>query len=276
MTEPLRRVGIVGLGLIGGSLARDLIARGVSVIAHDRREAHLRALDDPALARVRLVPSVLDVAVAETVVIAVPVAAALPVLELLTPRLGPGHVVMDVGGTKAPIVAHAEALGIGDRFVGCHPLAGDHRSGWEASRAGLFAGAPVFLCRTPSATDAAFARTERFWQRLGATPVCVGAAEHDRRLAFTSHLPHLLATALALTLRKAGVARGELGPGGRDMTRLAAGSAELWTEIALQNGDALASAIDALEATLGGLRREIEARRATTIVDYLTRARDWC
>ncbi len=256
-------------------MTRDLIARGVDVIAYDRNVDRLRALTDATLARVRLVDAVHEVSAAQTVVIAVPVTAALSVLDSLAPSLTPGHLVMDVGGTKAAIVARAEALGIGDRFVGCHPLAGDHRSGWEASRAALFAGAPVFVCRPPSAGEACVVAAEAFWRALGAAPVRMGAVAHDQRLGLTSHLPHMLASALVLALQSAGVSRAELGPGGRDMTRLAASPPELWTDIALQNADALASALDACEATLRSLRHEIGARDAARIGERLALATRW-
>ena len=275
MGEPSGCVGIVGLGLIGGSLARDLIARGVDVMAYDRQVERLRALTDATLARVRLVDALHEVAAAQAVVIAVPVTAALSVLDSLAPALTPRHLVMDVGGTKAAIEARAETLGIGDRFVGCHPLAGDHRSGWDASRAGLFAGAPVFVCQPASGGEDRVVAAEEFWRALGAAPVRVGAAAHDQRLGLTSHLPHMLASALVLALQGAGVARAELGPGGRDMTRLAASPPELWTDIALQNADALASALDACEATLRSLRHEIGARDAARIEERLARATRW-
>ncbi|MHB1862870.1 MAG: prephenate dehydrogenase [Gemmatimonadaceae bacterium] len=275
MGEPSRCVGIVGLGLIGGSLARDLIARGADVMAYDRQVERLRALPDATLARVRLVDDLHDVAAARTVVIAVPVTAALSVLDALAPALTPTHLVMDVGGTKAAIVARAESLGIGDRFVGCHPLAGDHRSGWDASRTALFAGAPVFVCQPPSGGEDRVAAAEEFWRALGAAPVRMGAAAHDQRLGLTSHLPHMVASALVLALQSAGVARAELGPGGRDMTRLAASPPELWTDIALQNADALASALDACEATLRSLRHEIGVGDAARIEQRLALAARW-
>ena len=270
------RVGIVGLGLIGGSLARDLLAHHVEVIAFDRQAHRLRALRDPALSRVRLVSTVAEVAVAGTVVIAVPVAAALTVLEALAPAIGSAQLVMDVGGTKAAIAACAEALGIGDRFVGCHPLAGDHRSGWDASRPGLFADAPVFVCPSPSTDGEHVLAAERFWRQVGARPVCMAPEAHDRRLAFTSHLPHLLAAALARTLQSVGVARAELGPGGRDMTRLAASSPELWRDIALQNAGAISDALEAFETRIRSLRNAVEARDAARVTACLAEARDWC
>ena len=275
MGEPSRRVGIVGLGLIGGSLARDLIARGVDVIAYDREFDRLRKSADPVLARVRLVESVREVAAAESVVIAVPVAAALSVLEALVPVIGSAHLIMDVGGTKAAVVAQAETLGIGQRFIGCHPLAGDHRSGWEASRTGLFADATIFLCRPASAGDDRALAAERFWRSLDALPLWMEAETHDRRLAFSSHLPHMLAAALALTLQDAGVARAELGPGGSDMTRLSASSPELWTDIAVQNADVLSDALRACETTLLALRIAVQSRDAQRIVSRLSGARGW-
>lgn len=273
--ESLCPVGIVGLGLMGGSLARDLVARGRDVIAYDRHADRLRRIPDPVLARIHLVPVLADVVMAQTIVLAVPVATALSVLAELTPLIGSCHFVMDMGGTKASIVARAELLGIGGQFIGCHPLAGDHRSGWEASRDGLFVDAPVFICRPPSAGEHRVVAAEQFWEQLGARCVCTGADEHDARLAFTSHLPHMLAAALALALQREGVARGELGPGGRDMTRLSSGTPDIWNDIALDNAAALTKALTTVEETLASLRSAIHSRDAACVAKFLTRAREW-
>lgn len=136
---PFGSVAILGLGLIGGSLARDLAARGVRVLGWDRDEAVVRAAAEQGI-----VEPLSDDA-PEIVVFAVPVIAARELLGELRDELHGARLITDVGSTKRSIVKQAEALGLGARFVGSHPLAGDHRAGWNASRTGLFAGARVFL-----------------------------------------------------------------------------------------------------------------------------------
>ncbi len=277
MTTARQHVGIVGLGLMGGSLARDLLRRGIEVTAYDTGFADIVDGRDgeSEVARIRRAPDLATVADAPIVVIAVPVQTAVDVLSRLAPHLGPAHLVMDVGSTKRHIVASAEALGLGGRFVGCHPLAGDHRSGWAASRAGLFDGVPVFLCPPTGVGSDALPQAAAFWAALGACPEVIDADTHDRRMAWVSHLPHMLSAALSLALGEAGLTVDALGPGGRGMTRLAASSPDLWTQIAGQNRPFLIGTLDAFEDHLRHLRRAIEAGDHADLARYLAAAAVW-
>jgi prephenate dehydrogenase len=182
--------------------------------------------------------------------------------------------ITDVGSTKSRIVALAAELGLGARFVGSHPLAGDHRSGWDASRTGLFSNARVYICPPPQATDLV-ELAAGFWRRLGATPTVLSADDHDRQLAWTSHLPHMVSTALALALARTGVERGDLGPGGRDVTRLAGGSPDVWTAIARDNAVALDAALAATEREIAGVRRALSRADATELRERFATARAW-
>ncbi|SOD02738.1 prephenate dehydrogenase [bacterium JGI 053] len=116
-------------------------------------------------------------------VLAVPVGAAAAVLEAALPRRDRVRLVTDTGSTKASIVATAERLGLGERFVGAHPFAGDHRTGWAASRSLLFAGATVYLCPTQLSSSASIALAHELWTGIGGVPLEVAAEEHDRRVA---------------------------------------------------------------------------------------------
>jgi prephenate dehydrogenase len=261
---------VIGLGLIGGSLARDLAAKGVRVFAADRDEASVRTAAEQEIARPLAWNEPVDV-----VVLAVPVLAARQLLRELAGRMGGVRLITDVGSTKRSIVDAAEQVGIGDRFVGSHPLAGDHRSGWEASRTGLFQGAPVYL--TPSrSTDAdALELARELWTMVGAVPEVMDAAEHDRRLAWTSHLPQAASTALARALAEAGIARSDLGPGGRDVTRLAGSSPEMWADILADNADEVAPALEALELQLRTIRHLIASGASGELHRRQTEARQW-
>lgn len=243
----MKSAAVIGLGLIGGSLARELSLRGVHVLGYDRDEETVRAALRDGGIHAAIGLELEEIRAADVVVLAVPVSAVPRVLQGISPHLEHVCLVLDVGSTKASTIAAAEALGIGRCFVGCHPLAGDHRSGWDASRLGMFQGAPVFLCPTADTGEAALALARGFWEALGARPDVVDAAEHDRRLAWTSHLPQAVSTALALALAGAGVKPDDLGPGGRDTTRLAASSPEMWTDIVLDNAPELRVALAALE-----------------------------
>jgi prephenate dehydrogenase len=268
-------VAIVGLGLIGGSLARDLAAEGVGVLAHD---CDLGAMEEAMRAGVvsaALPDDLAGVEAADALVIALPVDAVAAWLERHAPRISRIPLVMDTGSTKAGIVTAAEGVGIGARFVGAHPLAGDHRSGWEASRAGLFADAPVYLCPTAETGPDALGRARGLWERVGARIVEMDAGEHDRRLAWTSHLPQAVATVLARVLAEAGISPGELGPGGAGMVRLAESSPEMWSGIFEENAAEVGAALTRMEVALGALRDSVVRGDRAAFRKVLAAARNW-
>jgi prephenate dehydrogenase len=208
-------------------------------------------------------------------VLAVPVAAAAPLLQHLLPGLAPDCVITDLGSTKRAIVAAAERFGVAERFVGGHPLTGDHRAGWGASRRGLFAGARVFLCPAPGALPAPVAQVRQLWTDLGAEPLEISAEEHDRTLAWSSHLPQIASSALALALDDAAFTPADLGPGGRDATRLAASSPEMWSAICRENADLIEPAVAALELRLFELRAALRSGDAEAVQLFFTRGSRW-
>jgi prephenate dehydrogenase len=263
------------LGLIGGSLARDLAARGIHVLGWDTNFASFQGAFTTGAANDLFAVGPDAPVRADVVVIAVPVLAAAQVLRSLAPHLDGVRLVTDVGSTKASIVRAAEELGIGARFVGSHPLAGDHRSGWDASRAGLFDGARVFLTPTPSTGDHALHLAKELWTMVDARPEVMDAEEHDARLAWTSHLPQAVSTALALSLDQSGIPRSELGPGGRDVTRLAGSNPDVWIDILLDNADALGPALGSMAARLSGLQRAVMTGDRDDLQRLLAEARTW-
>lgn len=274
MDDEIRTAAVVGLGLIGGSIARDLAARGVRVLAWDHDGGAVRAAMQAGIAEAAFRDGPVD-----AIILALPVLAAPEMLrrvaEKMADHLDGVRLITDAGSTKRSILHTAEALGIGAKFVGSHPLAGDHRSGWDASREGLFADARVFLCRTSSTEDEAMRLASALWKALGARPEVVDAAEHDRRLAWTSHLPQLVSSALGGALAGEGIARAELGPGGRDLTRLAGSSPEMWADIAFDNADALLPALQAAEARLRDIRLAVANGSHAQVRDLLAEARAW-
>lgn len=272
---PFRRAAVIGLGLVGGSLARDLAALGVDVVGYDAKRDELdAALLDGALTSA--LPQSLDgVEHADLIIVAVPVDATAEVLRRVAEHSVKASLIMDVGSTKAEVMATARRTGLAPRFVGSHPMAGDHRSGWSASRRGLFAGAIVYLCASEETSSESLGAADSLWRALGAEPTPVCANEHDRRLAWTSHMPHMLSIALSTVLDDAGVSRQELGPGGRDLTRLAGSSVTMWTAVARENRVSIAEAMDALEQRIAALRAAISAGASDDLAAHLAHAREW-
>jgi prephenate dehydrogenase len=273
--ETGRTVAILGLGLIGGSLARDLAGQGIRVIGYDRDDGALRSAVDAGVLAGAIDAQFQRVREADVVIVATPVDQAHGVLQRLTAISSGARLIMDVGSTKSDILATATAQGLGERFVGSHPLAGDHQSGWRASRVGLFVGARVFVCPAPQALGDPLALAMAFWTSLGALPEHIEAREHDDHLAWSSHLPHVVSSALATTLRRAGIRRSDLGPGGRDVTRLAGSSADVWTPIVRENATAIAAALASVEDELRTIRRLLFASDSTKLAGQFAVARAW-
>ena len=266
---------IIGLGLIGGSLARDLAAQGATVWGYDTDAATLRRARRAGIVQRAVGADLALLAEAQTVIFAVPVDVAPVLLERARPYLDGAALITDVGSTKHRIVARAAALGLGAKFVGSHPIAGDARAGWTASRRGLFAGARVDLCGTVCTSAGALRRARALWRRVGARPVAFDALVHDAEVAFSSHLPQLLALALAGVLSARGIGRRRLGPGGADMTRLAGSSAEMWTAILDDNAAQVTEAIDTCQAALGALRGAVARHDRPAINAVFDDAHRW-
>lgn len=272
--QPFRVIGIVGLGLMGGSLARALRAlpNGPRVIGADRDASALEAalaqgvIDEAAPAE--------DLAgAADLVVLAAPVSANARLLRELHGRIRADAVTTDLSSVKRPVVDAARELGLAEKFVGSHPLTGDHRRGFESSRTDMFAGARVWL--TPLGETPATERLEAFWRALGCRPERIDAASHDALMAWVSHLPQITATALGATLSRSGTARSSLGPGGRDTTRLAGSPADLWADILIANADMLERPIAELERVIRAFADALRERDDATLRALFREAARW-
>ena len=281
---PFRRIVVIGIGLIGGSVAACLknIDRDVVVLGIDSepttcgRAMELGIVDDAAPIGDVRVDQWLSSGGSDVVILATP---ARFVPDWLT-KMGEGGydgVVTDVVSTKSGVVKAARVhLGSAARFVGGHPMAGSERSGVEAARADLFHGA-YWLLTPAGETDAdAYMGVHALVSALGARVVTVEPKIHDEAVAIVSHVPHVAAAALCDV---AGAHAGEggellrLAAGGfKDTTRIAAGSPELWTGICLDNADALASGLRELRMSLGEFEAMVRAKDALAISSWLERA----
>jgi prephenate dehydrogenase len=263
-----RRVGIVGLGLMGASLARGLKAAdpSIRVTAVERREeVRARAAPD-GVADLALAEPGAALAECEVVVLCTPIAAIEGLLGPVSRLMRGGAVLTDVGGAKERLVALArKEVRRGVAFVGAHPMFGG-RGGYEAARADRWRGGTVAVC-SDGADAGALARVEGLHAGLGAQVAFCRAAEHDAAVAMVSHLPYLLASALSAAVREAGPLAAKLaGPGLDDMTRLAGFGFDIQGEVARRNAH-LPEAAKRLETHLARLLHAIgdspeSARRA--------------
>ncbi|GAB4299635.1 MAG: prephenate dehydrogenase/arogenate dehydrogenase family protein [Desulfuromonadia bacterium] len=256
---------VVGVGLIGGSLARVLREKGAVCrvtgvgrgVGNLERAVQLGVIDcyvtDPA-------DAVVD---ADLVFLATPVCSIVPILARIAPFLKRGAVVTDGGSVKEEIVREGERVTpAGCHFIGGHPIAGTEHSGVEASFSTLFCGRRCILTPTPRTDPDAFQLVSRIWEIAGSEVVCMEPATHDRVVAAISHLPHMAAYALvnavgSMDTGGENVLRYSAG-GFRDFTRIASSDPEMWRDIALQNRDAILGMMDMFTSRFLELRTLIE------------------
>ena len=260
----IRELAIVGVGLLGGSVAKAARAGRLArrLVGIGRDAGRLRpALEDGTLDAVTT-DLAEGVRGADFVLLAAPVLVIEGLLEQVGRAAPTGAVVTDVGSTKRNIVRAAERLYAGRplAFVGSHPLAGSEQSGYKVARVDLFQGATVVVTPTETTELTALKRTIEFWEALGARVTSLDPETHDRTVAAISHLPHLVACALVDGARRVEPAALELAARGfRDTTRIAAGDPDMWTEIFLANRDALSASVAAFREALADLERVIAA-----------------
>lgn len=261
---PFHRIAILGLGLIGGSIA--FAARkawpSVHIVGIDREP-----IVGEAMARRAIHAAGRDVSAvehADLVVLAAPVRDNIELLRAAAPHLGASAVVTDVGGTKQSIVDAARALGDGLTFVGGHPLGGGARGGFEFATAALFTRRPWLFTPDEGTPANATSRLFNLVRAFGAVPSTMPAADHDRLLAYVSHLPQLAVSALMDVVGSAAGERGltQAGQGLIDSTRIASSPASVWRDICATNAPALRGALDELIARLTELRGDLERGEA--------------
>jgi len=275
------RVALIGIGLIGSSLARALRrdSPGTAIVACARRAETLATVrrleladettDDPAGAA----------AGADLVVIATPLSAYAEIGQRIAPALQPGAILTDVGSVKQAVIRDLQPhLPPGVHFVPGHPVAGTEHSGPEAGFAELFHGRWCILIDLPETAPDAVARVERMWEQFGMRVVTMSADHHDKVLAVTSHLPHLIAytivgtaTDLEDSLKSEVV---EFSASGfRDFTRIAASDPVMWRDIFLNNREAVLEILQRFNEDLTALQRAIRWGEGDKLQDLFTRTR---
>jgi prephenate dehydrogenase len=252
------RLAVVGLGLLGGSVAKAARAHGLahSIVAIGRRLDTIEAARHDGTVDEVTTDLARGLGGADFCLLATPVTTLERMLPSVWAAAGDGTVVTDVGSTKARIVAAADRLA-GERplrFVGSHPMAGSEKSGYGAARVDLFHGATVVLTPTERTDAGALARVAALWEALGARLVQLEPGAHDRAVGAVSHLPHLVADALVDAIVRMDAGFFEVaGKGFRDTTRIAAGSPQMWREIFHDNRAALGEALAAFRKSLDNL-----------------------
>jgi len=276
-----KRLSVLGVGLLGGSIGLAAKARlsPCRVLGYAHRPETLRSAldrgaidegyDDPRRA----------VQNADLVVLCTPVGMLGELLDKIVPALSPGAIVTDVGSTKRSVVAHARRAMAASpaKFVGSHPMAGSEKRGVQNAQADLFEGAICVLTPDESTDTGALAAVETFWADLGMRTVRMSPAEHDRRVAEISHLPHALAA--ALVAMQDGESLALAGKGFADATRIAAGDGGLWRDIFLDNRDNLRASLERLRGSLDDMLGCLDSETGEDLKAWLDAAavkrEDW-
>jgi prephenate dehydrogenase len=275
----IRRLAVIGVGLIGGSFALDLKRLGLvgQVVGSGRSRPNLElARERGILDEIALDPAE-AVAGADLVFVSVPVGSMAQVFQAIAPALAPDCLLTDAGSTKGDVIAAARQ-GLGDqvaRFVPGHPIAGAETSGAAAARPGLYDGKPLILTPLPENRAEDVERVAALWTACGARVATMDPDRHDHVFAAVSHLPHLAAFALMEDL--AGRPEPDTylryaGAGFRDFTRIAASHPEMWRDITLANRQALLDELDAYIAKLGEIRSLVAQGDGAALEQIFSRA----
>jgi prephenate dehydrogenase len=268
----LPSVTVVGLGCIGGSIAKALNAngahvRGWSTSPEDNALARALLIDVPEIA---LEESMRD---AQMVIIATPVQAIAEVAAAAIRGANDDAAIIHCGGVQSRASLHLDEAAWA-RVIGAHPLAGSHDSGFAASRADLFAGCTVSI--ESRASEDLRGWTTWLWNRVGAARLDYRSAEeHDAMMAWISHLPQLASTALAATFAEEHIDPESVGPGARDTTRLAASAFEQWSSLVQSQPAVLDTALSKLERNVAGLREALSRGDQRALRKIWDSARDW-
>ncbi|MBB3948169.1 cyclohexadieny/prephenate dehydrogenase [Rhizobium skierniewicense] len=283
MTDILfERIALIGIGLIGSSIARDVKELGLAheVVISTRSAETLKRAEELELGTAYTTSAADAVKNADLVIISVPVGASGSVAEHIAPSLKPGAIVTDVGSTKASVIAQmAPHIPQNVHFIPGHPLAGTEKSGPDAGFTGLFRDRWCIFTPLPGTNAEALAQLRSFWERLGSRIDEMDAEHHDKVLAIVSHLPHIIAYNIVGTADDLGtVTESEVikysASGFRDFTRLAASDPTMWRDVCLHNKDAILEMLARFSEDLAYLQRAIRWGEGDKLFELFSRTRD--
>jgi len=260
-----RKIAIIGVGLLGGSIGLAVKKRRLAgeTAGFVRRAATIAECEQAGALDYATTDLLAAVSRADLVILCTPLAQMPGITAQLLPALKSGAVVTDVGSVKAGVVRELEAIvaKAGAHFVGSHPMAGAEKTGVLAARADLFVNAVCVITPTKKSHGPAVEILKDFWKILGARTLQLTPAEHDRLVSRTSHLPHVVAAALASQVLHPQAPKAQAAlcaTGFKDTTRIASGSPEMWRDIALANRENLSQAVRAFIADLEKFGRALD------------------
>jgi prephenate dehydrogenase len=267
----LSRIAILAPGLLGGSLALAIRERHpkIALSIYARRESAIEEMKSSGLKADYFTSPVQAAHDADLVIFCMTVGAMPAIAQQIKSTLKPSAVITDVGSVKESVDREMKkALGNNTQWIGSHPMAGGEKTGFSAAHSRLFEGATTILTPVETANPKALQTLKEFWSSLGSTIAVCTPREHDRWVAQISHLTHLTASALVRAVSPESIE--VRGPGFRDTTRVAAGSPEMWTEILIQNRDAILESITSLQNEIATIQHHLKHSDPDQVREWLT------
>ncbi|MBC8095316.1 MAG: prephenate dehydrogenase [Akkermansiaceae bacterium] len=282
-----RKITIVGVGLLGGSIGLAVRQRGLAaeIAGYVRRETSIADCEQFGATDYATTDLLAAVSKADLVILCTPLAQMRPLVQQIAPALKRGAIVTDVGSVKASVVRDVEALihKASGHFIGSHPMAGAEKTGVAAARADLFEKAACVVTSTAKSNLAALRKVEAFWKALGSRVLRLTPEHHDLLVSRSSHLPHVVAATLANLILNPTLPREQAklcATGFRDTTRIASGSPEMWRDIALANRKNLGRSLAGFVKDLQKLQRALKNADAKSLTQFFEQAKqrrdDWC
>ncbi|MGV1754506.1 prephenate/arogenate dehydrogenase family protein [Agrobacterium sp. CG674] len=276
------RIALIGIGLIGSSIARDIKELGLAgeVVISTRSEETLKRAEELELGTAYTISAAKAVEGADLVIVSVPVGASEMVAQQIAPHLKSGAIVTDVGSTKASVIAQmAPHMPDNVHFIPGHPLAGTEKSGPDAGFSGLFRDRWCIFTPLADTDPEALASLRQFWEKLGSRIDEMDPEHHDKVLAIVSHLPHIIAYNIVGTADDLGtVTESEVikysASGFRDFTRLAASDPTMWRDVCLHNKDAILEMLARFSEDLAYLQRAIRWGEGDKLFELFSRTRN--
>ena len=275
------KIGFIGLGLIGGSIAKAIrqAEPDYELVAYDIDEKAVALAVKEGIIN-RALPAVNEAfGECDMVFLCAPVTQNDENLTKLAGVMKEGAILTDVGSVKGDIHKHIETMGLSARFIGGHPMAGSEKTGFENARANLFENAYYMITPTEKTKPEALESYKCLVQKIGALPLVLSPKKHDYATGAISHLPHVIAAALVNLVRKEdaqdGVMKMIAAGGFRDITRIASSSPAMWEAICMTNTENIVELLDAYIQSLSDIRETITARDGQEIYDFFSQARDY-
>ncbi len=277
---PFQKISIIGVGLLGGSIGLAARQRRLAreVAGFVRRESSLRDCERAGAVDYATTDLLAAVSNSDLIILCTPLAQMRSLAEQFLPALKRGAIVTDVGSVKAEVVRELDAVfkKSGAHFVGGHPMAGGEKMGVLAAKADLFVNANCVITPSKNSHAASVAKVEKFWKALGARTMRLDAAQHDLVVSRSSHLPHVVAAALAgmvLDAKQPKTQAALCATGFRDTTRVASGSPEMWRDIVLANRKNVSQSVDAFMLELKQFQTALKKSDAAAVEQFFATAK---